>query len=408
MQDVYRVGLLGLGSVGQDVASRLTTDSKVLFRRTGVRLELARVAVNDFEYRHAGLQPKFLTTSIEEIVCDKSIDIIVELMGGYNASQVIQAALKHGKDVVTASTEAIANYGKELSQAAADYGRSLGFGATVLGGMPMAEALTARFRTDHVHSIDAILRTGYETENHMAGEGPAGQQSGLVAQKLAILATLAFGQIVNPGEIATQGMAALGPEDFAFADKLGYQIVLLASAQRHGDESIYASVAPTMIQTSGGYGALAAVKDVDNYVRITTAANRRFGFFGEASGEKATAQAVLADIINVANQREMGGNIVYRQFCAGLPATMKPEGSLVSQFYMRLTAPDKAGILARVTEPMGEMGINIKALEQPDAKGGDATVYLITRPVEAARVYGAVDKIVTEGIACRPQVLRVR
>ncbi len=298
-----RVGLLGCGNVGGALAEVLAEDPEGLFARTGLRLELTRVAVrNTAKARGPSVPEHLLTSDAAAVVTADDVDVVVELIGGIEpARSLILDALKAGKPVVTGNKELVADLGDELFQAAAAAGVDLLFEAAVAGGIPIVRPLRESLAGERLTRVMGIVNgtTNYILTKMEAGESygealaeaqslgyaerdPTADVEGFDASaKAAIIATLAFGQKVVGGDVAREGISGLTPADFAFARRMGFVVKLLAVAECHGDGSVSARVHPSLVAADH---PLASVRGSFNAVFVEGEAVGQLMFFGRGAG----------------------------------------------------------------------------------------------------------------------------
>ena len=320
------VGLLGLGTVGGGVASILQNPSE---RHPLVgELELIRVAVRDLNRpRPVALDESLLTTDPSAVIQDPAVDVVVEVIGGLEpARSLILQAIAAGKSVVTANKAVIARHGQEIAEAAAAAGVYVLIEAAVGGGIPIIEPLKQSLGGNRINRVSGIINgtTNYIL-TRMAEEGaaydavlkdaqelgyaeadPAADVDGLdAADKIAILATLAFGGSVDRAAVPTDGISGLQGVDVDYANQLGYGVKLLAVAERmavSGDPlPLSLRVQPTLVPKDH---PLAGVNGVNNAILVEGAPIGRVMFYGPGAGAGPTASAVVADILNIAGIRQ--------------------------------------------------------------------------------------------------------
>jgi homoserine dehydrogenase len=415
------IGLLGLGTVGAGVAQILASPQG---RHPLVgELALRRVAVRDLQRpRPIALDGALLTTDPEEVVDDPDVAIVVEVMGGLEpARTLILRAIAAGKSVVTANKAVIARYGEEIAAAAAQRGVYVLIEAAVGGGIPIIEPLKQSLGGNRIQRVSGIINgtTNYIL-SRMADEGaaygavladaqrlgyaeadPAADvQGGDAADKIAILASLAYGGVVPRAAIPTSGIDRLDARDVAYADQLGYGVKLLAVAEQvgvaaDGTAELDVSVNPTLVPRDH---PLAGVHGVNNAILVEGDPVGRVMFYGPGAGAGPTASAVVADILNIAGIRQVSGGAA-----PGQPAPLDPllaAGSwrpcrLVDpaltqhRNYVRLRTSDEAGVIGRIGTCFGEAGVSLQSIVQFQPQGGGdgshAEIVVIThRVVESA------------------------
>jgi homoserine dehydrogenase len=379
------VGLLGCGNVGAALVRLLANDADTIFARTGVRLELTRVAVRSTtKERGADIDPGLLTTDAGSIVSDPSVDVVVEVIGGIEPARgLILSALKSGKPVVTANKELLANVGTELAQAAATNGVDLLYEAAVAGGIPLIRPLRESLAGERISRVIGIVNgtTNYiltrmteEAASYaealaeaqslgFAERDPTADVEGFDASaKAAIIATIAFGSEVVAGDVYREGISDVSAHDIAMAAHLGYVVKLLAIAERPtgpgSDQAVMARVHPTMVPRGH---PLASVRGSFNAVFIEGDAVGELMLYGRGAGGMPTASAVLGDLIDAAHNLRAGG--ASRTHVAQR-AVIRPIDELRSQYYLNIDVDDRPGVLAAVAQVFGEHDVSIRSMEQ--------------------------------------------
>lgn len=418
------IGLLGLGTVGSGVAAILASPQG---RHPLVgELVLERVAVRDLQRpRPLTLPPERLTTNPEAVIDDPRVDIVVEVMGGLEpARSLILRAIAAGKPVVTANKAVIARYGQEIAAAAASQGVYVLIEAAVGGGIPIIEPIKQSLGGNRIQRVSGIINgtTNYIL-SRMADEGaayaevladaqrlgyaeadPAADvQGGDAADKIAILAGLAYGGPVERGGIATEGIDRLDSRDVAYAAQLGFVVKLLAVAERVPDDgpagppdgvALDVRVHPTLLPK---HHPLAGVHGVNNAILVEGDPVGQVMFFGPGAGAGPTASAVVADILNIAGIRQVGGPQ------AGLDPLLAAsswrhctlvDGSLSRhRNYVRLSTRDEAGVIGRIGTCFGAAEVSIQSIVQLDAREGEAEIVVITHEVREDRFREALAAI---------------
>src|SRR5438477_3515535 len=359
-----RVGVLGCGNVGAALVELLARDADVIASRTGIRLEVARVAVrNVAKERPVQLPPGTLTHDAEAVVSDPEIEVVVEVIGGIEpARMLILQALKSGKPVVTANKELLANVGGELFEAASNAGLDLLYEASVAGGIPLIRPLRESLAGERIRRVMGIVNgtTNYIL-TRMAEQGAPYSEALAEAQSLgyaerdptadvegfdagakaAILSTIAFGRQVVAGDVYREGIAGVTAVDISFAARLGYVVKLLAIAELVGDR-VAVRVHPAMIPVTH---PLAAVRDSFNAVFIEGEAVGELMLYGRGAGGMPTASAVLGDLIDAAHNLRAGGT---GRSVALSRARICPIDELSSQYYVNMEVLDQPGVLAAI------------------------------------------------------------
>jgi homoserine dehydrogenase len=424
------VGLLGLGTVGAGVASILASPEG---RHPLVReLVLQRVAVRDLSRpRPVVVDPALLCLDPEAVVDDPAVEIVVEVMGGLEpARSLILRAIAAGKPVVTANKAVIARHGEEIAAAAAERGVYVLIEAAVGGGIPIIEPLKQSLGGNRIQRVSGIINgtTNYIL-SRMADEGadygavladaqrlgyaeadPAADVEGHdAADKIAILAALAYGGPVPRTAIPTEGIHRLDARDVTYASQLGFVVKLLAVAERM--EGLAAPgadpaaglpldvrVHPTLLPR---HHPLAGVHGVNNAILVEGDPVGQVMFFGPGAGAGPTASAVVADILNIAGIRQVGGD------GAGLDPLLAAgswrrcalvDGSLSRhRNYVRLRTRDEAGVIGKIGTAFGAAGVSIQSIVQYEANSGSAEIVVITHDVVEADFRRALAAITALG-----------
>jgi len=388
-----RIGLLGVGTVGQSVARALAERRDVLSRAAGASLVLQRAAVRDLS-RDRGVESARLTADAGTIVRAEDVDLVVELIGGEEpARALIAEALERGKPVITANKRVVAWHGPQLSQLAAQRGVELRFEAAVGGGIPLIAPLTDDLAANRVLEMRAIINgtTNYLLTRMAAGESfdaalAQAQKLGYAeadprddveaidaADKLAILVRIAFGATCTPGQIFRQGVRGLDPQDLAYGREMGYALKLLATARRN-DGGIEARVHPAFLSAEH---PLARVDGARNAVHVVGDLSGPVMFSGLGAGGDATASAVLADVTHVARRLALGDPVEPLRPAAS-DAALLPVGEVRTRCYFRLAVDDVPGVFAQVTRVLADHRIGLASVIQREPDKGPADVVLLT------------------------------
>jgi len=400
-----RLALLGCGTVGEGVVRLLRQNAAMFERKLGVPLELAGVADRSLKPIPAlGIDKTLITRDAAALVGREDIDIVVELFGGYEpARTLIREALAAGKDIVTANKALLAAHGGEIFRAAVKAGLAVGFEASVGGGIPIIRTLREALAGDRQRAVYGIVNGTCNSILTMMTDGGAefadalkqAQRDGLAeadptvdieghdaAHKLCLLVTLAFGVLLEPSQVHTEGISRLTLADINYARELGYTIKLLAVA-KDDDGAIEARVHPTMIPARH---LLAGVAGAFNAIYIHGEALGSSMYFGQGAGQMPTATAVMADILEIARHRLAGARA--GAHALGYPvahlkrARVKPMDDVICEYYLRFDARDKPGVLGAIASVLGRNGISIVSVIQK-GRGVETTVPVIMRTHEA-------------------------
>ncbi|MCB0987510.1 MAG: homoserine dehydrogenase [Acidimicrobiales bacterium] len=410
---VVRVGLLGCGNVGAALVQLVEDRGGEITARTGVRLELGRVAVRSLaRKRPVHLDDGVLTVDAAEVVADPNVDLVVEVMGGIEpARELILAALAAGKPVVTANKELLANHGAELFAAANAAGVDLLFEAAVAGGIPIMRPLRESLVGEEVRRVMGIVNgTTNFILTQMSEHGTSYAEALAEAQQLgyaerdptadvegydagakaAILASLAFGAKVVAGDVYHEGISGITPTDIDFARRLGYVIKLLAIAELVGEpdgtEAVAVRVHPTMVPLSH---PLAGVRDSFNAVFVEGAAVGDLMFYGRGAGGDPTGSAVLGDLIDAATNLGKG---THASLISLVRRPIRPIDELLTSYYLNLDVHDRPGVLRAIAEVFERHGVSIRSMEQ-EGTGDTARLILITHEAREADVQATLEDI---------------
>ncbi|MGZ3536167.1 MAG: homoserine dehydrogenase, partial [Thermodesulfobacteriota bacterium] len=383
-----KVGLIGFGTVGSGVGRILQKNSRLIEKRMGARLVLKRIADMDLKTdRGVKLSPGVLTRKTEEVIEDREIDIVIELVGGIEpAKTFILRAIRNKKHIVTANKALLALHGDEIFREAQRFGVDVNFEASVGGGIPLIRSIKEGLVANRIDSIFGILNgTSNYILSKMTDEGrdfkevlSEAQEKGYAeadptydiegidaAHKLAILIRLAFGTPLRFNEIFIGGISGITPLDIQFSREFGYRIKLLAIAKIDRGK-IEARVHPTMIPEGH---LLSTVEGVFNAIYIKGDAIGPTLFYGQGAGRMPTGSAVVSDLV------ELGRNVLIRASGRRVPLLsfqasaiekipLKKMDDVVMPFYMRFSALDRPRVLSKISGILGKNNISISAVIQ--------------------------------------------
>src|SRR3954470_1015630 len=407
--DLVRVGILGCGNVGSALVGLLAANADLITRRSGVRIEVARVAVqNVTKERGVAFAAGVLTNDAESVVADPDVDVIVEMIGGVEpARSLILTALKSGKPVVTANKELLANFGEELFEAAETAGVDLLFEASVAGGIPLLRPLRESLAGERIRRVMGIVNgtTNYVL-TRMTEEGSSFAEAVAEAQELgyaepdptadvdgfdaaakaAIIASIAFGARVVAGDVSREGIRAVTADDIGAAAELGYVVKLLAVTEEH-DGAVSARVHPAMVPVGH---PLASVRGSYNAVFIEGEAVGQLMLLGRGAGGGPTSSALLGDLIDAAKNLHAGA----RGATIGTLARkrIRPIDETASQFYVSLDVVDRPGVLAAIAGVFGRHKVSIQSMQQK-GQGEDARLIFVTHLAREADVAATIREV---------------
>lgn len=425
----FKVGLLGLGTVGTGTVQILldTVNRHLLLQE----LEVYRVGVrSQNKTRAVNLSNGVLTEDLEAIVTDPKVDIVVEVLGGLEpARSLILKAINHGKHIVTANKAVIARYGDEIFTAANKAGVYVLLEGAVGGGIPILQPLKQSLSVNRIHTVTGIVNgtTNYIL-TRMQAEGsdfadvladaqklgyaeadPTADIDGLdAADKIAILASLAFGGRIKLQDIYCEGIRSVSKTDIAYAQKLGFVIKLLAIAKR--DTPLFplsVRVHPTLVSIAH---PLANVNGVYNAILVEGEPIGQVMFFGPGAGAGATASAVVSDLLNIAAHLKIESKTAHpllacshQDYCA-----IAPIEELVTRFYARFLTQDRPGVIGKLGTCFGYHGVSLESVVQTGIHQELAEIVVVTHDVEEGNFRTALAEIrQLEAIDSIPSLLRV-
>ena len=406
---LVRVGFLGCGNVGSALIRLLAANADLITRRSGVRIEVTRVAVQNLtKERDVTFAPGVLTNDGELVVADRDVDVIVEVIGGVEpARSLILTALKAGKPVVTANKELLANFGEELFEVAATAGVDLLFEASVAGGIPLIRPLRESLVGERIRRVTGIVNgtTNYvltrmtEERSSLADAVAEAQALGYAepdptadidgfdaAAKAAIIASIAFGARVVAGDVSREGIRNVTADDIGAAAELGYVVKLLAVTEEH-DGAVSARVHPAMVPLSH---PLASVRGSYNAVFIEGEAVGQLMLLGRGAGGGPTSSALLGDLIDAAKNLHSGARGATVGALERRP--IRPIDETSSQFYVSLDAADRPGVLATISGVFGRHEVSIQSMQQK-GQGDDARLIFVTHVAREAAVAATIREV---------------
>jgi homoserine dehydrogenase len=435
----FKIGLLGLGTVG-------TGTAQILLTPTGrnpllQEIKIHRVGVRSLDkLREVELPPEVLTNDMEAIATDPNIDIVVEVMGGLEpARSLILKAIAHGKHVVTANKAVIARYGAEIFTAAQEAGVYVLLEAAVGGGIPVIQPLKQSLGVNRIRSITGIVNgtTNYIL-TRMQSEGgefsdiladaqklgyaeadPTADVDGLdAADKIAILASLAFAGRIKLQDVYCEGIRHVSAADIAYAQKLGFAIKLLAIAKREetaialesiDSELLQVRVQPTLVPQTH---PLASINGVYNAILVEGDPIGQVMFFGPGAGSGPTASAVVSDILNIAAVLKTAGDThqlhpllscAHQHYCR-----IAPMSELVTRFYARFLTKDRPGVIGSLGTCFGRHNVSLESVVQTGFRGDLAEIVVVTHDVREGNFRQALDEMRTlEAVESIPSILQV-
>jgi homoserine dehydrogenase len=413
-----KIGLLGLGTVGGGTVNVLARNREEIARRAGRAIEVVHASARDLaKPRICSLEGITLTDRPEVVVDDPAVSVVVELMGGTElARDLTLRAIEKGKHVVTANKALIALHGNEIFDAARRHGVMVAFEAAVAGGIPIIKAIREGLAGNRIEWIAGIINgTGNFILSEMRERGrgfdealaeaqrlgyaeadPRFDVEGIdAAHKLAILAAIAFGKPLAFDKVYTEGITKITPEDLEHAEQLGYRIKHLGIARRSA-EGVELRVHPTLIPARR---LIANVNGVMNALLVQADAVGPTLYYGAGAGAEPTASAVVADLVDVVRTLTTDPNhrVPHLAFQpdAISDLAMLDIGDAETAYYLRMLAEDRPGVLAEVATILGDAGISIEAVLQPQPPQGAslAKLIMLSHPVRERQMIIALAQI---------------
>ena len=389
-----KVGMLGAGVVGSQIARLLIANKSDLASRAGANLELVSIAVKDSKLKRDGISAALLTNDAKSIVNDPQIDLVIEVIGGIDpAKELILTALKNGKSVVTANKALLAKHGAELYAAADKANVDLYYEAAVAGAIPILRPLRESLVGDHVIRVMGIVNgtTNYiltkMDENGaafadalkeaqalgFAESDPTADIEGFdAAAKAAILAGLAFHSRVTDNDVYREGISKITAADVKVAKAMEMVIKLLAIAELTPEGAVSVRVHPALISRSH---PLASVRESFNAVFVEAQSAGQMMFYGKGAGGEPTASAILGDLVAVARHRVTGGIGPKESDYADLKIAQI--GQTKTRYLIRLNVADKPGVLESVAHVFASHQVSIQTVRQTGA-GDKAELIVMT------------------------------
>ena len=416
MQNI-NIGLIGFGTIGTGVVKLLRQNEDMIAQKLGTKLVLKKIADIDITTpRGIKINKNLLTTNAREIINDKDISIVIELMGGYEPARTfVLEAIAKGKHVVTANKALLATYGNEIFTAAQRQAVDIGFEASVGGTIPIIKTLKESMAANKINSIMGIMNgtcnfilTKMTDEGKMfdvvlkeaqklgfAEADPTFDIEGIdTAHKMAILLSLAYGKKVNLKDIYLEGISKISRDDIGFARELGYRIKLLAIAMLKGG-AVEARIHPTMIPSGH---LLANVNQNYNAFHVVGDASGPVFLFGQGAGMMPTASAVFSDIIDSARN-------ILKDITCRVPLRSRneiemkqikliPMDNIETKYYFRFSVLDRPGVLSKISGILGKNNISIATvIQKARGKKGAVPIVMTTYKAQEKNVQKALKKI---------------
>ncbi len=427
------VGLIGCGTVGGGVAKLIKGQADLYAKRIGKPIVLGRLLDKEKDRVIASglVDADIVTDDVDAFFNTPGMSIVIELAGGTGAaSTFVRRALESGKHVVTANKALLAEQGPELFALARKNNVSIAFEASCGGGIPCVTALQFGLMANQINALYGILNgTCNYILTEMTGKGKTYDSAladaqklgyaeadptldvtgGDTAHKIAILASLGFGVKMTCDQVPNRGIDTLDLNDLRFGAELGYDIKLLAIAEREpGQDAVRVGVEPCFIHKSE---LLAQVGGAFNALSVYGHAVGHTLYYGQGAGQMPTASAVVADVMNIAaGWYGQAFNSMKLTPDTQEPVKLANPDDLVSRFYLRINGQDKPGVIAKATSALGDKGISLSAVLQHEAEDGSETVpiVIVTHDAKRGDLLEAVDRIASmDVIEDDPVIIRI-
>ncbi len=420
---MLKVGIIGVGTVGQSVVNILEQNKELITARAGCEIVPVLGVVKSLD-KPRDVNVK-LSTNVDDILEDESIDLVVELMGGIEEPyKVVKKALSKGKAVVTANKALLAYHRYELQALAGN--TPFEFEASVAGGIPVINALRDGLSANNILSIWGILNgTCNYMLTKMINEGanyadvlaeaqrlgyaeadPTFDVGGFdTAHKLLILASIAYGIDVKPEDILIEGIQNISTEDIYFAKEFDYSLKLLAIAQKNKNNKVELRVHPALIQNSD---MIAKVDGVMNAISVIGDKVGETLYYGPGAGGNATASAVIANIIDIA-RRGKGSPMLGFMNPLENGLELADPNDIETKYYLRIKVDDKSGVLAKIATVLADENISIETMIQKPCKDTDGSNLLLsTHVIKEANIKKALEKIAKfDFVKQTPNMIRI-
>ena len=430
---MIKVGMIGFGTIGAGVAKILAGNGEILMQRLGAGVELVKVADLDITTdRGVKLARDVLTTSADEVINHPDIDVVIELIGGYEpARKFLLQAIDQGKHVVTANKALLAKHGDEIFLAASEKGLSIGFEASIGGAIPIIRSIREAFVANRIQSIEGIVNgTANYILSKMSDENcdfdialKEAQEKGFAeadptfdiegidsAHKIAVLTRLAYGTPVPFDDITVTGISGINSEDIECAREFGYRIKLLAISKYDG-QAIDIRVHPAMIPIAH---PMANVNGALNAIRICDDMMKENILIGHGAGALPTGSAVVGDVVEIARNILSG---VGERLPAGSfqgkevkKIPFKSISEIESEYFLRFSVLDNPGVLSKISGILGKHSISIESMIQRGRgdRGEGVPLVMMCHKSSEKNIQSALKEIEALDVVCeKSNLIRV-
>jgi homoserine dehydrogenase len=426
-----KIGLIGFGTIGAGVVKILADNAEVIRQRLGATLEIGKIADLDITTdRGVQVEKGVLTTDADAVLDDPEIEIVIELIGGYEpARSFVLKAIQNGKHVVTANKALLAKHGEEIFSTADEKGLGIGFEAAVGGAIPIIRSIREAFSANRISVIEGIVNgTANYILSKMSDENcdfqtalQEAQEKGYAeadptfdiegidsAHKIAILTRLAYGAPISLDEITVQGITSITTEDIECAREFGYRIKLLAISKFDGT-SIDVRVHPAMIRVDH---PMANVNGVLNAIRVCDDLMEENILVGHGAGALPTGAAVVGDVMEIVRNSLIGTGtrVPAQSFQKTTPIPLKNMGEIEAEYFLRFRVKDVPGVLAKLSGILGDHSISIESMIQRgrDDNGKGVPLVMMIHRSNEKNVQDALTEIDCLDVVCeKSNLIRV-
>ena len=416
-----KIGIVGFGTVGKGIYKILknSKDNHPILRE----FEIVNIVVKDLtKKREFRTEKGLLINDPDLLINNPSIDVIVEVMGGTDlAKEIILKSLHAGKSVVTANKAVMARYGDEIYSKASSKGVYVLFEAAVCGGIPIIEPIKRSLKSNQIKKMTGIIngttnfilskmakeKDSYENSLKIAQElgyaeiDPTADVKGLdAADKISILSELAFGGKINRNEIDTSGIDKINLKDISYANKLGFEIKLLAVSEKmniskEGSLPLNTWVGPTLINKTH---PLASVEGVNNAILVEGDPIGEIMLYGPGAGSGPTAASVVSDLLNLKaisfkNNTNQGYVDPLLSFDFWRNCHLVPNDKVRKKNYLRIICKDSPGVIGKIGQIFGDNGVSIESIVQLDARENEAEIVVITHEVPNGNINNSKEQL---------------
>ena len=430
---IVKVGMIGFGTIGAGVAKILADNDGIISKRLGARVELVKVADLDITTdRGVELDADVLTTSADEVINHPDIEVLIELIGGYDpAKKFLLQAIDHGKHIVTANKALLAKYGDEIFSAVSEKGLSIGFEASIGGAIPIIRSVREALVANHIKSIEGIVNgTANYILSKMSDENcdfntalKEAQEKGFAeadptfdiqgidsAHKIAVMTRLAYGTPVTFDDITVTGISGITSEDIECAREFGYRIKLLAISKCDGhaiDIRVHPAMIPIAHPMANVNGSLNAIRVCDDMMEENI-------LIGHGAGSLPTGSAVVGDVVEISRniltnvgERLPAGSFLEKEV-KRIP--LKDISEVESEYFLRFSVQDKPGVLSKISGILGKYSISIESMIQRGRGKGSEGVPLVMMCHKSSEknIQSALNEIEELNVVCeKPNLIRV-